>query len=365
MTPGAVAIDATLWDEPTTGIGLYTRQLTAALERQGWPVLRLGATTSGDAPRGSLGRSAWTLGPLSEAFRDHGVGLYHAFGNFNLPLVRPPETRFVLTVHDVIPDLLPETASFAFRTQFRVWLGRSVRIADRIVCVSETTRKDLAERFRVPREKMVVIHNGVDHVDTSRPSQDDRGVLRGLDLPPSFFLFAGSWDARKNVLQVLESWSRLPENGRLPLVLVGQPWFGSGPAEKRVAELQARGAPVRTLGFQNGPVLYEIMRRATVFVFPSFYEGFGLPPLEAMRLGTPTIISDRGALPEVCGEAALRVAPDETEALRMAMARLAADPAEREARSVAGRIQAQGFTWDAAAKGVVAVYAELMGIQSA
>jgi glycosyltransferase involved in cell wall biosynthesis len=164
---------------------------------------------------------------------------------------------------------------------------------------------------------------------------------------------------------VLESWSRLPENGRLPLVLVGQPWFGSGPAEKRVAELQARGAPVRTLGFQNGPVLYEIMRRATVFVFPSFYEGFGLPPLEAMRLGTPTIISDRGALPEVCGEAALRVAPDETEALRMAMARLAADPAEREARSVAGRIQAQGFTWDAAAKGVVAVYAELMGIQSA
>jgi glycosyltransferase involved in cell wall biosynthesis len=356
----SVGVDATLWDEPTTGIGLYTRELTSALERLGHSLLRFGAGSSGDSPRGSTGRTAWTIGRLPAALDRAGVGLYHAYGNFNLPLVKPEGMRFVLTVHDVIPDLFPETVSLPFRWQFRLWLRRSLQIADRIICVSAKTRDDIEARFGLPRERVAVVYNGVDHVLAASDPARVTATIQALELPRQFVLFAGAWDARKNVLGVMEAWHRLPEASRLPLLLVGQPWFGSRPTSRRLSAMQAGGARIRSLGFQEAPVLYEIMRRATIFVFPSFYEGFGLPPLEAMRLGTPTIISTAGALPEVCGDAAMAVPPSDTAALTAAMARLLSSREERESRRAAGEQWARAFTWDRAARETRTVYEQLL-----
>src|SRR5205814_10273483 len=106
------------------------------------------------------------------------------------------------------------------------------------------------------------------------------------------------------------------------LVLVGQRWFGSGPLERRIAQLRDGGLDLRPLGYQPPELFYELIRRAALLVFPSRYEGFGLPPLEAMRLGVPAVVSNAGSLPEVCGDAAVQVGPDDSRALAEAVARL-------------------------------------------
>ncbi len=357
VSTGPIAFDATLWDEPTTGIGLYTRCLASALEGLGVRLEKLGARGSGEHPRGDSGRTAWTLGRLPRVLNRTSAPLYHAHGNFNLPLTRVPGTAYVLTVHDLIPLLMRDTVSHAFRWQFRLWLGRSLALADRVVCVSERTRMDLLAHFPDAEDRAVVVPNGVDHVHTPILDSTSVDFLRALSLPKDYVLYAGSLDARKNVGLVLDALERLRERGRpVPLVLAGQSWFGSGRVEKRISRLRSEGHDVRLLGYQADPVFYELMRRAAVFVFPSRYEGFGLPPLEAMRLGTPTIVSNAGSLPEVCGDAALAVGPDDADGLSRAIDRLLRSPDERRALADKGKARAAEFTWKRTAEGTLAVY---------
>ena len=359
---GPVAFDASLWDEPITGIGLYTHCLATGLEARGVRPSRWGARVSGEDPRRGLGRTAYVLGRLPQTLRTSGVALYHALGNFNLPLLRTPGTAYVLTVHDLIPLRMPETVSRAYAWQFRLWLTRSVQVADRILCVSACTRDDLLARHPEAADKAEVVYNGVDHVDAHVPDDTTRDFLRGLSLPQRFVLYAGSLDVRKNVSLVLDALERLKAKGRpIPLVLAGQSWFGSGAVETRVARMRAEGHDIRPLGYQSEPVFYELMRRAALFVFPSKYEGFGLPPLEAMRLGTPAIVSTTGATPEVCGDGALAVRPDDAEGLAAVMDRLLNSEPERRHWAEAGQKQAARFTWGRCADETLAAYARVAG----
>jgi glycosyltransferase involved in cell wall biosynthesis len=301
------------------------------------------------------------LGRLPRALRDSEARLYHALGNFNLPLLRTPGKPYVLTVHDLIPLLMPETVSRAYRWQFRLWLARSVRVADRILCVSACTRDDLLARHPEAADKVSVVHNGVDHVDRHVLDVTTEAFLRALWLPQRFVLYAGSLDVRKNVSLVLDALERLKARGRpAALVMAGQSWFGAGEVESRVARMREEGHDIRPLGYQSEAVFYELMRRAAVFVFPSKYEGFGLPPLEAMRLGTPAIVSTTGATPEVCGEGALAVRPDDAEGLAEAVDRLLRSDTERRHWAEEGRRQAARFTWARCADETLAAYEQAL-----
>lgn len=355
--PLAVALDATLWDAPTTGIGQYARRLAEALDSQGVSVARLGAERSGDAPRGSRqGATAYVMGALPGVLSGRPEPLFHALGNFNLPLAPVPGKRFVLTVHDLIPELFPDTVSLAYRTQFRWWLSRSLHVADQVICVSHATATDLARLHPESRTPVTVVHHGADHARVpSDPALDT--WLRGLALPEQFILYAGALDARKNVGLVLDALEQLRRAGRsVTLALIGQRWFGSSPLEERIERMRGEGFDLRPLGHQPEGRLYRLMQAATAFVFPSRYEGFGLPPLEAMQLGTPAIVARTGALPEVCGDAAMAVPEDAPEALAAAIARLLDDPAERKWRSEAGKRRASAFTWAQTATATRAVY---------
>jgi len=356
--PLSVAYDATLWDEPTTGIGLYTRELGHALEAEGVQLELLGAARTGESSRTVRGRTAFTLAELPAVLARRDEPLYHAVANFNLPLARVSGKRFVLTVHDIIPVLLPETVSRPFRWQFDLWLSRSLRLADRVICVSARTREDLLARYDVSAARLHVVHNGVDHVHRVAPLDGEgQRWLEGLRLPETFLLYAGALDARKNVQAVLDAVEALHARGGQPtLVLAGQRWFGSGPVERRVAELQGRGVDVRPLGYLDAPRFYALMRRASAFVFPSLYEGFGLPPLEAMALGVPTVVSGEGSLPEVCGPGALQVPARDAAALADALAHLLADGGARARWAEAGRARAAAFTWATAARATAEVY---------
>lgn len=356
-TPGPIALDATLWDEPTTGIGLYTRCLAEALQAQGVRLDRMGARSSGEHPRGVQKRTAWTLATLPKRLKDSPPAVYHALSNFNLPLRRTPGTAYVLTVHDLVPLDMPDTVSTAFRWQFRLWLARSLMLADRLLCVSERTRQDLLRRFPQVEPRAVVVPNGVDHVNAGTLDAAGEDFLTALSLPKDYVLYAGSLDVRKNVALVLDAQERLRARGRpFTLVLAGQSWYGSGAVETRITRLRSEGLDVRTLGYQTPAIFYALMRRAALFVFPSRYEGFGLPPLEAMRLGTPTVVSTAGSLPEVCGDAAPAVDPDDAEGLAAVIDRLLRSPGERRALSEAGLRQAAKFTWARTAELTRAAY---------
>jgi glycosyltransferase involved in cell wall biosynthesis len=358
---GPIAFDASLWDEPTTGIGLYTRCLASALEGQGVSLERFGARVSGEHPRGQMGRTGYTLARLPRDLRNSPARLFHALGNFNLPLTRVPGKAYVVTVHDLIPLTMRETVSTAFRWQFRLWLTRSLLLADRVICVSAHTRDELLARFPEVAERTEVVHNGVDHVDAERLDATGEAFVRALALPKDYVLYAGSLDVRKNVGLVLDALERLKARGRpATLVLAGQSWFGSGAVETRVGRMRAEGHDIRPLGYQPEPVFYELMRRAALFVFPSRYEGFGLPPLEAMRLGTPAIVSTTGATPEVCGGAALAVGPEDAEGLAAAMERLLQSEPERLRWAEEGRRHAERFTWGRCADETLAAYEHVL-----
>ena len=202
-----VALDATLWDEPTTGIALYMRRLMGALEaREGVRISRMGARRTGEHPRFDVGRTSFIIGQLPKLLADLGAPLCHGVCNFNLPLTRVRGTRFVLTVHDVIPLVVPRSVSPAFRWQFRAGRAAVCQLADRVICVSETTRRDLMARFTVDAEKLEVIPNGVDHVDeVPAPDAIGEAYLRALALPERYVLYAGALDARKNVGAVLDA----------------------------------------------------------------------------------------------------------------------------------------------------------------
>ncbi len=356
-----VALDATLWDEPITGIGLYTRELFRALGESGLEVQRWGARQSGEAPRGHRNRTAWTLGHLPRWLKARSPSLFHAVSNFNLPLQKSAGVPFVLTVHDLVPLLLPETVSSRFRWQFRLWLARSLEIADQVICVSQTTRASVLAHFAVDPAKLHVVHHGVDHVE--RVAAPDAITVKWLDalgLEQPWVLYAGALDARKNVELVLRAVEKLHDGGqRVTLVMAGQRWFGSGPIEAELERVRARGVDVRPLGYLADPVFYALMRRAGVFVFPSRYEGFGLPPLEAMRLGVPTIVSTEGSLPEVCGEGAAQVGPDDGQGLAELLSSWLRDSGERERWAAKARSRAAQFSWKAAADATSSVYSRV------
>ena len=356
--PASIALDASLWDEPTTGIALYAKKLCAALEGQGVRVWRIGARHSGDSPRGETGRTVYFLWQLAQILDQLDQPIFHAVCNFNLPPKRVPEKRLVLTVHDLIPELLPEAVSLAFRWQFRVWLASSLRVADKVICVSRHTRDDLTRRFEVDAEKLSVVYHGVDHVD-SIPAPDATGLafLRSLALPEQYVLYGGALDARKNVQVLVSACARLRERGRpVTLVLAGQNWFGSGALSTVVARARSEGADIRPLGYQPDAIFYELIRRAAVFAFPSHYEGFGLPPLEAMRLGVPTVVSTAGALPEICGNGAIQLPPDDAEGWAATLDGLLKSPEQRRTWAAAGKERSAKFVWSETARQTIEVY---------
>jgi glycosyltransferase involved in cell wall biosynthesis len=264
----------------------------------------------------------------------------------------------VVTVHDIAPLDCPE----GYSPGFRRWYGYQWRYllprARAIISVSEFTKRRLIEIFGLTADSIHVTPLGVDHdrFFPQAPAQVE-ALRRKLGLPENFAVFVGALSARKNIVRLLEAWAQCQQAG-FHLVIAG----GGGPNHV-LAGTNAPALPpnAHLLGRIDDADLPTLLTAAGVFVYPSIYEGFGLPPLEAMACGTPCLVANATAIPEVTADAALRVDPVDVSDIARGLSKLLGDAALRQQLGAKGLQHAAGFTWDkTAAKtyGVLSRYAQ-------
>ena len=284
------------------------------------------------------------------------LDLYHAT-HYVLPVyVRP---RVVVTIHDIIhllyPEFLPNTLAFLYAQRM---IRSSLERGTRIIAVSQSTKADLQEHFEVDSGKIQVIHNGVEEEYRQRiPDEELERRLRALGLSRPYLLFVGNPKPHKNLDRVVQAYARARELAPFdaPLVCVGDRGSQEFKIRQRALNL-GLGDRVRLLGHVAQEVLPAIYQGATLFLYPTLYEGFGLPVVEAMASGVAVITSNTSALKEVAEGYAHLVDPLDVEGMAKAIARCMSDPEHRATLARLGQRRAEDFRWEKAARKTLAVY---------
>jgi glycosyltransferase involved in cell wall biosynthesis len=291
--------------------------------------------------------------------RREGIDLFHST-NYMLPLFLR-ETLVVSTIHDLIPIKFPHFTPRARKTRFnrlfRRLLIQCARRSDRVITVSQHTRDDLMGILGLPPEKIAVVYNGID----SKYHPQDRSRHTVSLSPDPFILYVGRFDPYKNVVGLIRSFNRFcRERGDSPrLVLAGHldPRYPEAIQAVKELGLESR---VSFLDGATEEELIQLYNGARILILPSLYEGFGLPPLEAMACGTPVIVSDRGSLPEVVGDAGLIIDPDREDSIAGAIENLWDSETLRSELREKGLRRAKDFSWEKTARETLKVYEELM-----
>lgn len=399
-----VAFNGHFWDQPLTGSGQYLRHLwtalseiaghtdshAAAVQNPTFSLLLPPASTSNEPvptppgfsahrarplPLGPLsGRSAnldkllWEEWGVTREARRQGATLLHS------PyLTAPHSTRgmpTVVTAHDMIPWVVP---GYKGSLQMRLYLRLAVagvKKARLIMADSDASRIDIIKVLKVPPRKVRTVYLGMEpHPDYTREEIDEVRARHGLAGAYAFYL--GGFDRRKNVPLLLRAWRAVADHmrrdgGEVPTLAIG----GGVPtpggiipnirAEARALGFDGNDSPVRFLGRVSEEDKPRLMSAATLFVYPSAYEGFGLDPLEAMSVGCPVVSSSGGSLGEVVGDGGLLLPPDDEAALTAAIVRAWTDPTLRQSLSERGKQQAARFTWQRTAEQTLSIYEEVM-----
>jgi glycosyltransferase involved in cell wall biosynthesis len=382
MSSIRIGIDCTAAVRQGAGIGRYTRHLVDALtqldvENQ-YVLLVARGGISRPQPWLEVVASRRHVRVVSLPLSDRAMAvLWHRLGlplwaewfcgaldvfhspDFTLPPVL--RARTALTVHDLSFVRVPESADPALRSYLLRVVPASVRRADAVLADSQSTRSDVIECIGADPARVEVVYPGVE--PRFRPLEDAhalQAVRSRYGLPDRFMLGLGTLQPRKNYERLIEAYgmTRREVRAQVKLVIAGGKGWLYDSIFRRVEELGV-AADVRFAGYvadEDLPALYTL---AELFVFPSLYEGFGLPPLEAMACGTPVVTSNVSSLPEVVGEAALLVDALDVLALAEAIQRALSDEGLRSRMTHLGRQQARRFTWPGAAKKLLDLYGRL------
>jgi len=271
--------------------------------------------------------------------------------------------RRVVTIHDLTFFLLPERYPTTRRLYFQLMTRLSARVADAVIVPSEAVKGDVTRILGLPRERVFVIPEAAGPAFHPQDAVAIEAVRRRYGLEGPFLLSVGSLEPGKNRERLLQAFARVRARGlKHSLVVAGQRawrYEGEAPLARRLGLADS----VRFLGHVPQADLPALYSAADLFVFPSLYEGFGLPALEAMACGTPVVASNVSALPEVVGDAALQVSPLDVEALAGAMERLLRDDRLRSDLRERGLERAAQFSWEKAARRTVEVYHWAAGVR--
>ncbi|HYC36634.1 MAG TPA: glycosyltransferase family 1 protein [Usitatibacter sp.] len=375
----SVGLNAIPLVTPLTGIGRYTWQL--AHELRGLlaepPQLFYGGDWSTDmrpppAPQPVTierrVRRAFPMGfEIARALQQRrfdagvralGIGLYHE-PNF---LAFRFDGPTVVTVHDLSWVRHPETHPRERVRVMNTQMPRVLRECRHVVADSEFTRGEIIAHYGLAPGKVSTVHLGVDAGFRPLGPEQCAPVLERHQLGfGSYVLHVGTLEPRKNLVTAVDAFMRLPQptRQRYPLVIAGMAGWGRDGVSSRLKALMMSGE-ARLAGFVPQGEMPALYSGARAFVYPSLYEGFGLPPLESMACGVPAIVSDRACLPEIVGDAGLQVAALDVAALSEALRSLLADDALHERLCIAARLRAKAFTWRRCAEATVAAYCKAL-----
>jgi glycosyltransferase involved in cell wall biosynthesis len=291
--------------------------------------------------------------------------LYHA-PHYVLPAA--VNCSSVVTIHDCIhlmfPQYLPNRMAYAYA---RAQMWTAAHRSDCILTVSDASKRDILHLFNIPPEKIVVVYNAIDsHFSVTPPEEAVARVRERYQLDHRFVLYVGNIKPHKNLVRLIEAFNELRTGDLedLKLLIIGDE-ISKLPALRLAVHRHKLHKHVRFLGYVPDDQLAVLYRLASVFVFPSLYEGFGLPPLEAMASGTPVVTSNVSSLPEVVGDAAMLVDPHDVDSIVGGLRTALTDPARAEEMRRKGLERAREFSWERSVARTLEVYKRIGGAEVA
>jgi glycosyltransferase involved in cell wall biosynthesis len=360
-----LAVDVTALHSARTGVGVFTSELLERLHgREDIDLVAYAVTWRGRGrlralvpPGTGTGRGPMAARPLRAVWKRTGrppiewwtgpVDVVHG-PNFVVPPAR--DAALLVTVHDLTPLRFPELANRDTR-QYPALLRAALGWGAHVHTVSEFVADEVVEAFSVPRERVHVVPNGIAAVDDG-DSMSGRLLAGG----ERYVLALGTVEPRKDLPSLVAAFDAVAaEDADVRLVVAGQDGWGVEAYESAVASASHAGRIVR-LGYVTDEQRADLLAGASVFAYPSRYEGFGLPPLEAMAVGVPVVTTHAGALPEIVGDAALTVEPGDGDALGGALSRVLSDEDERARLRAAGLARIQHYDWATSVARLVDVY---------
>ena len=299
---------------------------------------------------------------LSAELRRHPVDVLHV--QFTAPPFTP--CPVVVSIHDLSFEHLPQTFKWRSRKQLRITVRRSAREASQVIAFSEHARKDIIDTYRIPPEKVTAIPlAAAAHFRPVRSDEELQRVRQTYGIEGEYILSVGAIQPRKNLSRLVAAYSRLrrakPEGNLPKLVLAGKCAWLYEETLRTIKELQVSDSVILT-GYVPEKDLPGLYSGALCFVYPSYFEGFGLPPLEAMKCGVPVIVGNRTSLPEVVGDAGILVDPFDADTIAGAMNTLISDSNLRADLAARGLARAKLFDWRETARQTLRVYQRAAGV---
>jgi glycosyltransferase involved in cell wall biosynthesis len=279
----------------------------------------------------------------------------------NYMLVPGSAGRQIITICDLTVLLFPDYHPWSRVQAFTKGIARSVAQADAVIVISEHTKRDVQKYLGVPEEKIRVVYCSASSHFRELSPEEKQPTLAKYHLPvKGYILYVGNVEPRKNLVRLLEAYSalRTKDMCAVPLVIAGGEGWKNTDMYRKVEELSL-DRHIRLLGYVPDESLPALMSGARLFVYPSLYEGFGLPPLEAMACGTPVVTSNVSSIPEVVGDAALMVDPYDVDELAETMRKVLQDERLREEMRRKGLVRAKLFSWEETARNTRRVYEEV------
>jgi len=299
-----------------------------------------------------LFRLGWDYFLLPHALKSDKVDYVHYFKPATTPFKKPTA---IATMYDVIPLLYPETQTPIQLAYWRKQLRLTAKTCAHLLTISEASKRDIVRVLQVDPKNITVTPLGVDARFRPASEIEKKAVREKYQLPENYILYLGTIEPRKNIARLIRSFNIVA--GKIPhsLVLAGKWGWSYEDVKDEIAKSPFRERIV-SLSYVDPEYLSALCGTATLFVFPSLYEGYGLPPLEAMASGTPVITSNVSSLPEVVGDSAITVNPLDEEALGVAIERLAMDENLQNELRQKGIERAKQFNWDKTAEMTLEVY---------
>ena len=364
-----IGVDARPLSYDLTGIGVYVKHLLEALQEiddQYYYFL-----VSNGPINLKLKNRKWTkvegrttkrlLSTLWMQIRTPLIATKEGFDLFwsprhHLPFFLPSHVKKTVTIHDITHRLFPGTMALPNFIIEKLLMASSLKKADCVIAVSNSTATGIAEHYPIYPDKIVTIYHG-------RPLLPEMNLIATdlhLKLPERYFLFVGSLDPRKNLPRVLSAFKQIdPQKHDAHLVIVGGQGWKNKQFYRRLNTSEIKNRVLMT-GYVSRQQLKNIYQNAVCLLFPSLYEGFGFPILEAMSCGLPVITSKAASNPEVAGDAAVLVDPSDTGAIASAMSEMMTNPALRDTLIIKGYERLNSFSWDRCAQETLRVFKQVI-----